>query len=250
MKTLFRAVLILSLLSSSLLAERITGTGSITSSGGQLSFPNSVGGMTVSVEELISGSPSTVSIVIQGCKNGGTCATLDTYTTVANAVRNAAPGTVYDYFTVSASWTGGSNVSVTINFTSTIARNFGSNSSVSFQRVSVNGASTLVPGDFTLGAGWGSSASTAITVTTSKDQASVTTITASGTVAANPTYTLTFHDGSWGQVPVCVAVQTGGNDIIADLSVTSRSATAYTFQWNGTPTSGKTYEISIECMGT
>lgn len=67
------------------LAERATGTGKISTSGGQLTFSNTVGGMTVSVEEIIAGSPTTVSIVIQGCKTGGTCATLDTYTTGANA---------------------------------------------------------------------------------------------------------------------------------------------------------------------
>jgi hypothetical protein len=118
-------------------------------------------------------------------------------------------------------------------------------------RYDVDKSSTLITGDFTLGAGWGSTAATAITVATSKDQASVTTITTGGTgIAANPTYQITFHNGTWLQVPVCAAIQTGGNDIIGDLTVTARSATAYTFQWNATPTTGKTYEISIQCMGT
>jgi hypothetical protein len=118
-------------------------------------------------------------------------------------------------------------------------------------RFDTNFATTLVPGDFTLGAGWGATAATAITVATSKDQANVTTITTGGAgIAINPTYQITFHDGTWTQTPVCEARQTGGNDILAQLTVTARSATSYTFQWNGTPTTGKTYEITISCWGT
>lgn len=104
--------------------SRISGHGTITSSGQNLAFQNGNGAVTLSVEEIINGAPATVSIVIQGCKNGGTCATLDTYTTVANAIRpGSQPSTVYDYFVVSASWTGGTNVSVVVNFTATIAVN-------------------------------------------------------------------------------------------------------------------------------
>jgi hypothetical protein len=121
----------------------------------------------------------------------------------------------------------------------------------SVSRYTVDKAATLTVRDFTLGAGWGSTAAIGITLATSKDQASVTTITAGGTgIEAKPTYQLIFHDGTWTQTPVCTAVQTGGNDIVASLTVTSRSATSYTFQWNGTPSSAKTYEISVSCMGT
>lgn len=119
------------------------------------------------------------------------------------------------------------------------------------KRIRADQGTTLVAGDFTIGPTWGNTAATAITNATSKDQASTTTITTGGTgIAANPLYTLTFHDGTWTTIPVCSAVQTGGNDIIATLTVTSRSVTSYQFQWNGTPTTGKTYEISINCMGT
>lgn len=104
--------------------SRISGHGTITSSGQNLTFQNGNGAVTLSVEEIVNGAPATVSVVIQGCKNGGTCSTLDTYTTVANAIRPATqPSTVYDYFVVSATWTGGTNVSVVVNFTATIAVN-------------------------------------------------------------------------------------------------------------------------------
>jgi len=131
------------------------------------------------------------------------------------------------------------------NVTSTLRNGF------STKRLDVNLGTTLVPGDFILGAGWGSTASTAITNVLSKDQASTTTITTGGTgIAANPSYQIVFHDGTWTQTPVCSATQTGGNDIVAFLTVTGRNATSYVFQWNGTPTTGKTYEITIQCMGT
>lgn len=80
---------------------------------------NAPGGMSATFEEKIAGSPATVSIVIQGCMRGGTCDTLDTYTTVANANRPGSPITkLYDYFVVTPSWTGGTSPSVTVNYSS------------------------------------------------------------------------------------------------------------------------------------
>ena len=93
-----------------------TGSDTISRSGGTVTFGNPLGALTVAFEEIIAGSPATVSIVIQGCMQGGTCSTVDTYTTVANSVRQPTVS-LYDYFSVAASWTGGSQVSVTINAT-------------------------------------------------------------------------------------------------------------------------------------
>jgi hypothetical protein len=102
-----------------------SGTTVISKSGAPaVTFGNPLGVLTTgqaSMEEIIAGSPATVSVVIQGCMRGGTCTTLDTYTTVANAIRTPTISTVYDYFSVAASWTGGTNVSVTINTTLTTA---------------------------------------------------------------------------------------------------------------------------------
>jgi hypothetical protein len=96
---------------------RLALTQNITVSGTSQPFPNSNGALHVSFEELIAGSPATVSIVIQGCQVGNTCETVDTYTTVANAIRSPSLTKVYDSFLVTASWTGGTNVAVTINAT-------------------------------------------------------------------------------------------------------------------------------------
>lgn len=119
------------------------------------------------------------------------------------------------------------------------------------KRYTVDGATTLVAGDFTLGAGWGNTASIAITDTTSKDSAAIVTITTAGTgIVANPTLQLTFKDGTWTNTPACNAIQSGGNDIFGDSTTTARSATAQTWQWNATPTTAKTYEVTITCTGT
>ena len=122
---------------------------------------------------------------------------------------------------------------------------------LAFKRFNVDGGTTLTSGAFALSAGWGSTASIAITVTTSKDPAYVVTITTGGSgIVANPTLQITFADGTWTNVPVCRQIQTGGNDIFSDTTVTARSATSYTYQWNGTPTTGKTYELTQTCIGS
>jgi hypothetical protein len=89
-------------------------------SGTTLFFGNAIdkpGGLSATFEYRISGAPATVSIVVQGCMRGGTCDTLDTYTTVANANRAPTISKVYDYFTVTPSWTGGASPSVLVNYT-------------------------------------------------------------------------------------------------------------------------------------
>lgn len=91
-----------------------TDSQTITSSGSTVTVRNN-GAVTAGFEEVISGSPATVSIVIAGCSQGGTCDTLDTNTTVANAIRSPSIGKAYAYYKVTASWTGGTGVSVAIN---------------------------------------------------------------------------------------------------------------------------------------
>ena len=73
------------------------------------------GALTGGFEEVIAGTPDSVSIVIQGCADGGTCTTLDTYATVANSVRAPAIAAPYAYYKITATWSGGTNVSVTVN---------------------------------------------------------------------------------------------------------------------------------------
>lgn len=111
---------------------------SITTSGTTITV-SSNGGLAASFEEVITGSPATVSIVVSGCMPTGTCDTLDTYTTVANAIRAPTLSKTYSYFTVQASWTGGTSPAVQINTMITTARNGGSGGGSS------GGGSAIVP---------------------------------------------------------------------------------------------------------
>lgn len=94
-------------------------TQSTSVSGTPLIFNNACGGTGTffpTFEEKIAGAPATVSIPAAGCMRGGTCDTLETYTTVANSNRAPTASKVYDYFTVTPSWTGGTSVVVTVNY--------------------------------------------------------------------------------------------------------------------------------------
>jgi hypothetical protein len=97
-----------------------TDSQTITTSGASITIQNN-GGLVPSFEEIIVGSPSTISIIIKGCGLSSTCDILDTYTTLSNTLRAPVISKVYNYYTVTASWTG-SGVSVKINTTITSSR--------------------------------------------------------------------------------------------------------------------------------
>ena len=67
-------------------------------------------------EEKFTGSPSTVSVVIQGCMRGGTCDTLETYATATNSNRAPTVAKMYDYFAVTPTFTGGTSPLLTVNY--------------------------------------------------------------------------------------------------------------------------------------
>lgn len=102
----------------------------ITTSGTSWTLRNSNGAMSLSIAEQFTGTPSTVSIVIQGCSQGVSgssttpvCETIDTYTTVTDAIRSPTLSKPYYQFIITASWTGGSSPTVVFHSTATIARN-------------------------------------------------------------------------------------------------------------------------------
>lgn len=120
---------------------------------------------------------------------------------------------------------------------------------VSIGRLSFNSSYTSSPTAmaYALGAGWGSTAS--VTAEGGSDNAFLFTITTGGTgIAANPTVTYTYADGDFStasaSTPIFVCIQTGGNDIYADVPPTTPGRTTVVMTWLGTPTNGKTYTIS------
>jgi len=114
MKRLFLLLLLCCLPCFAQQAQLRSAHGTIATSASTITL--SIPGNTGTFEELIAGTPSTVSIVIKGCMPGGTCDTLETNTTTT-AGQNRAPSftTLYEYFTVTGSWTGGTNVSIKVN---------------------------------------------------------------------------------------------------------------------------------------
>lgn len=86
----------------------------ISTSGNSVTYNNIKGVLNFSVEEKFTGGPATVSVIVQGCMVGGTCKTIDSYTTVANSVRSITG--LYTSITVTASWTGGTSPTAVINF--------------------------------------------------------------------------------------------------------------------------------------
>jgi hypothetical protein len=90
------------------------------------------------------------------------------------------------------------------------------------------------------------------------DQGAVFTITAKATTGSTPTITLTFRDGTWTTVPVIVvsrqdvvaAAAAPGATVTNQWVVTSVSATAVVFTFNGTPVANSTYGLSFIAMGT
>lgn len=127
MKRFIAAAVFVCLLLSSATGQNNTATtsfntGTISSSGGSFTLINAIGGMTAGFEYKIVGGPGTLNIVASGCFTDGTCDVLNTYTTVANTIVAPTISKPYVKFTVTASWTGGSGVSVKVNALSTIAR--------------------------------------------------------------------------------------------------------------------------------
>lgn len=88
----------------------------ITTSGGTAQIANANGALQTSWEEIPGGGPATVSVTIQGCMKGGTCDTAaDTNTATTAVIRNVTFTKPYTSFLITASWTGGTAVTMTIN---------------------------------------------------------------------------------------------------------------------------------------
>lgn len=125
MKHLLKFFVVLALCCVSLAAEDLTGirdrqqfSQTYTVSGSTLlTMDNNLGALIVTFEEVVTGSPVSVSIVISGCMRGGTCDVLETNTTTSGGNRKPTIATIYDYFKVVPSWTGGTSPTMTLNAT-------------------------------------------------------------------------------------------------------------------------------------
>lgn len=131
-----------------------------------------------------------------------------------------------------------------LNWSSTDGR-----SSIAVNRVYGDVANSLSSGDFALSAGWGSTASVSV-VSSSSDTRGRITITANGTgLAANPTCTLTFTDGSFGAVAFAIVGWSGGTGTGITGFTWSAPTTTLVITAAGTPAAGETYILTWMVMG-
>ncbi len=138
------ALLLLAFTPPSWAAPKQQSSATITTSGGTATLNDPVGSATITLEEVISGTPSAMSIVTQGCMRGGTCATLDTNTATSSAIRSFVGG--YDHYVVTATWTG-SSITVQLNMTGISAKLGGSGGgSLILTTTGSSGASTYNSG--------------------------------------------------------------------------------------------------------
>jgi len=107
----------------------------------------------------------------------------------------------------------------------------------------------LVAGDFTLGAGWGDTATVA--VISGDDTAGTCTVTAGGVgMAQNPTLTLTFKDGTYTAAPsVIVTLANASSDAATRNIKWVVTATDFTVTWLGGPGNGDTFIFRWQVTG-
>jgi fibronectin-binding autotransporter adhesin len=113
-----------------------------------------------------------------------------------------------------------------------------------------NQGTALVSGDFSLSAGWGNTSS--ISGLSGTDSAFTLTITSGGTgQAANPTITLTFHDGTWTNTPIVCITRGDGSTPQTGFWITqaATSATQAVLQFVGTPIAASGYIIWVTVTG-
>lgn len=149
------------------------------------------------------------------------------------AINNA--GTVYDL--------GGNVIDAGKYNGNAVITEFGG--TVQGKRLISKGAS-LVAGDLAL-AGWGSSAT--VDLIEGSDGAVTFRVNSSGTgQTANPTIIHTDKDGTWTLTPVVAVLRSGGNQLTVRDTWT-RTATALTITFNGTPVAAETYVYVVVKLG-
>lgn len=108
-------------------------------------------------------------------------------------------------------------------------------------RFFANRATVLVAGDFALSAGWGATPTTTVGGSSRDTRGKVTLTPGGAGIGANPTWTLTFKDGTYTNAPFALvnmnALGTGAAVIVG----VSTTATTMVVTYIGTPVGGNTY---------
>jgi hypothetical protein len=132
---------------------------------------------------------------------------------------------------------GASTIALSVN------NNAGVTNGVQIRRALNSFGTTLIPGNWALSAGFGSTAAVTINAS-SKDSRFDINVAVSGTgIAANPTATLTFSDGAFVTAPIGVVVGWNDTDSTGVSLKWVESTTTLVITFLGTPVTGKTYRI-------
>jgi hypothetical protein len=116
------------------------------------------------------------------------------------------------------------------------------------KRIKANQGTALVTGDVSGVTNFGATASVAAVSGT--DAAGSVNITSAGTgQAANGTFTLTFHDGTWTTAPICTVSRGDGNGPNSAPAFVQSSATTLLFGFSGVAVAGTTYIFYFQCVG-
>ena len=148
--------------------------------------------------------------------------------------------------------TGSTTITAGTGITSTTGNITAAAGDVDVRRLVANNGTALVAGDFALSAGWGTTASIAVT-STAKDQRGGFGVTCNGaSIAANPDVTLTFKDSLFPEIPAVVIVKAEITPVApttAYWAILSTTTGSVTFLFVGTPVAGSTYSARYMVMG-
>ncbi len=116
-----------------------------------------------------------------------------------------------------------------------------------------NGTPLVASTDFAFSGGWGSTTTFTTSSLKGSDGAWSGVVKSTGTgQSANPTMTLTFHDGMWSAVPVCSTKINATTDSPSQLTVAvtdNPTTTTDVITFWGTPLLNDTYTFSSTCTG-
>jgi hypothetical protein len=135
----------------------------------------------------------------------------------------------------------------TVNFAGSLSNHAYDNLNIGHRNAFHGGA--LRAADFAISSGWGAAAGKAAISGT--DMAGNMVVTSAGIgQSANPTVTLTFHDGAFPLYPFCIGVREDtAAPSTAHWATTSQSATGVTFTFVGIPQPGHNYGLMFHCAG-
>ena len=126
-------------------------------------------------------------------------------------------------------------------------------SDLTVRRLLTKNGTDVVAGDFVASAGWGNTPAAVITVGSNSNDTSgsISVFTGTAGLAANPTITLTFKDGTFTNQPVILVTRNASvlNAPTTAFWASSGTATTAVFTFVGTPGASLSYALDYHVLG-